>query len=360
MSAVGNLISGIAHELNNPLAAVVGFSELLCMAEKPPKTLKEDLDNIRKNAMRCRAIVSTLLNFVRQRRVSRTLCRINDIVDATQDIMRYKLEKTESIILKKDLAPDLPPVLADPQQIGQVLVNLISNACDATSSNSGPREITITSALSGGKVRVVVRDNGCGISPQNRGKVFQPLFTTKNEKGTGLGLVICKSIMEEHGGRLSLLYSGPGTGTAFELLMEAATEAPEQEQSDEPEQVSGKRVLIIDDEEDLLPVMYRMIKGDGNSVDVASGGAEGIRKMAAGEYDLVISDVEMGALSGQAVYEAASKMSCPPCFLFVTGDVLNPSLADWAQVNRLVCLPKPFTMSEFRNTVRRLLAIPRG
>ncbi|MBU2574160.1 MAG: GAF domain-containing protein [Elusimicrobia bacterium] len=216
LSVVGQLISGIAHELNNPLTAVVGYAELLSRAAKPPATLKTDLAYIMKNARRCYGIVNTLLNFVRQPRARKTACLINEVIKDTLELMHYRLEKTENIILAKRLGGELPPVFIDPQQMGQVFVNLIANACDAIAAKTGPREITITSSFQDGKVRVVVRDTGGGIDSRHLDSLFQPFFTTKPEgKGTGLGLAISKRIIEEHGGALSLLSSGPDTGTAF-------------------------------------------------------------------------------------------------------------------------------------------------
>ncbi|HOW89273.1 MAG TPA: ATP-binding protein, partial [Elusimicrobiales bacterium] len=356
LSAVGQLIAGIAHELNNPLTAVVGYAELVGRHKRPEESIGSDLAYILKNAKRCHGIVNTLLNFVRQPLTRRTSCFINDVIEDTLGLMRYKLEKTESITVKKKLQGDLPPVFIDPQQMGQVFVNLLSNACDAVSGRPGPREISVSSSLHEGKVRVVVHDTGGGIDGRHMDMLFQPFFTTKTEgKGTGLGLVICKKIMEEHGGSLSLLYSAPGTGTAFcvDVLPSEAVSVPER--VPDPGPVTGKKVLIIDDEEDLLPVMYRIVKGDGNTAETA-GAREGLAKLASFDYDLVVSDIEMGVLKGQDIYEAAMKRPSPPSFLFITGDVLNPSLVDWVERNNLTCLAKPFSLDDFSRAVRSLLA----
>lgn len=360
LSVVGQLISGIAHELNNPLTAVVGYAELLHRAVKPPETLKEDLAYIMKNALRCHGIVNTLLNFVRQPLAHKTTCRINEVIEDTINLMHYKLEKTENITLIKRLAAELPPVCIDPQQIGQVFVNLLANACDAIAAKTGPREIIITSSFQDGKVRVVVRDTGGGIDRRRQELLFQPFFTTKPEgKGTGLGLVISKRITEEHGGALSLLFSGPGEGTAFCVELSPSEKISGAGCAPAPSaRVTGKKVLIIDDEDDLLPVMYRIIKGDGNAAETA-GAREGLAKLSAGDYDLVVSDMEMGALKGRDIYEAGMKMPFPPNFLFVTGDVLNPALVEWIELNKLTCIAKPFSMEEFGGAVRKLLAVPR-
>ena len=360
LSVVGQLISGIAHELNNPLAAVVGYAELLGRASQPPETLKEDLAYIMKNAKRCHGIVNTLLNFVRQPLANKTTCRINEVIDDTIDLMRYKLEKTENIILVKVLAGDLPPVFMDPQQMGQVFVNLFSNACDAITAATGSRQITVTSEFKNGKVRVVVQDTGGGIDRRHMDMLFQPFFTTKPEgKGTGLGLVICKKVIEEHGGELSLLFSGPSTGTAFCVeLLPASAPASASAAVAGVARAEGKKVLLIDDEEDLLPVMYRIVRDSGNIAETA-GAREGLQKVEQGDYDLVVSDIEMGALKGRDIYEAALRAPCPPNFLFITGDVCNPALVDWIERNKLTCIAKPFSMDEFSGAVNKLLALPR-
>ncbi|OGS12298.1 MAG: hypothetical protein A2234_05895 [Elusimicrobia bacterium RIFOXYA2_FULL_58_8] len=360
LSVVGQLISGIAHELNNPLTSVVGYSELLGRAAEPPETLKEDLACIVKSAKRCHAIVSTLLNFVRQGQTRKTVCSINEVIEDTLGLMRYKLEKTESIRIVCRLGADLPPVAMDPQQMGQVFVNLLGNACDAVAANTGPREISITSAFEGGKVRAVVHDTGGGISRRDTDRLFQPFFTTKTDgKGTGLGLVICKRIVEEHGGALSLLFSGPGTGTAFCVELQPAKKISAHEVVSAPERITGKKVLIIDDEEDILPLMYRLVKGEGNLAETAGDPREGLRMLLAGDYDLVVSDIEMGTLKGQDIYAAAAKMPSPPNVMFVTGDVLNPTLVEWIALNKLTCLAKPFSVDDFCGAVRKLLAAPR-
>ncbi|HAH31453.1 MAG TPA: hypothetical protein DCL44_03960 [Elusimicrobia bacterium] len=360
LSVVGQLISGIAHELNNPLTAVVGYAELLGRSVKPPETLKDDLAYIMKNAKRCHGIVNSLLNFARQSQTRKTVCLINEVIEDTLDLMRYKLEKTENITLVCRLDRNLPPVEMDPQQMSQVFVNLLGNACDAVSANTGPREITITSSLKNGKVRTEVHDTGGGISRRNMDMLFQPFFTTKSAgKGTGLGLVICKRIIEEHGGTLSLLFSGPGIGTAFCVELQPAEKTSEQECVPEIARISGKRVLIIDDEEDILPIMYRLIKGEGNFAETAVGAREGLKKLLAGDYDLVVSDIEMGALKGKDIYEAAVKLPFPPNMLFITGDVLNPSLVEWIESNKLACIAKPFSLDEFCGAVRKLLSVPR-
>lgn len=357
LSAVGQLISGIAHEINNPLTAVVGYSELLVRASKPPETLKQDLAYILKNAMRCHGIVNTLLNFVRQPCAHPASCSVNDVVRDTLDLMRYRMEKTENISIAANLEEGIPSVFADPQQLGQVFVNLLSNACDALVWQSGPREIVITTSARDGKVRAVVQDTGRGMDRAQTDRLFQPFFTTKPAgKGTGLGLVICKRIVEEQGGVLTLLYSGQGTGTAFcvefppSIGTAARASAPAPSASE-----TGRRVLIIDDEEDLLPVMYRIIKEGGNYPETAAA-REGLAKVASGGYDLVVSDIEMGGVKGMDIYAAAMRTPSPPGFLFVTGDALNPALSGWIESNGLCCLPKPFTMDEFAAAVRKLLA----
>lgn len=359
LSVVGQLISGIAHELNNPLTAVVGYSELLVRAEKPPETFKTDLVNILKNARRCHGIVSTLLNFVRQPQARKTTCSINEVIEDTLDLMRYKLEKTENIIIARRLEKGLPPVFIDSQQIGQVFVNLLANACDAIAAKTGPRKITITTSFRDGEVRAVVQDTGGGIDRRHLNSLFQPFFTTKSAgKGTGLGLVISKRIVEEHGGALSLLFTGPGAGSAFCVELAPAEETGPPPGEPVPGRITGRRVLIVDDEEDLLPVMYRAIRDDGNSAETA-GPREALRKLAAGNYDLVVSDMEMGALKGRDIYEAAMKLPSPPRFLFVSGDVLNPALSGWIELNKLACIFKPFGIDAFTGAVRKLLAVPR-
>jgi two-component system NtrC family sensor kinase len=213
---VGQLISGIAHEINNPLTAVVGYAELLTTSEENHSPeLKEDLKFIYDNSVRCREIVSNLLRFVRKEGLKKKSIQINDAIRSSVQLMHFRVVKKEQIQLECDLAPRLPPISADLQQIEQVIVNLIHNACDALSEIKGPKKITVLSRFEDGRVMVQIKDNGPGIPSNIQEKIFDPFFTTKDEgKGTGLGLSICQRIIQDHGGSITV-ESVPGSGASF-------------------------------------------------------------------------------------------------------------------------------------------------
>ncbi|MBI5881768.1 MAG: response regulator [Elusimicrobia bacterium] len=402
LSAMGQLISAVAHEIKNPLAAVVGFAQAALFGDCPP-ALREDLERVNRNAYRCRKVVDNLLVFVRRSGEGRSRVRVNDAVQAALDLLQYRLSKTEDVVLALELSPDLPDVVGDFQQVAQVLVNLVNNACDAMSAvplHRGVRRLRVatSAAPSGrgerppsgdlaplgqapsgkgarppsedggplpvaGKVRIVVEDNGPGIPAEHRARVFEPFFTTKEPgKGTGLGLAICRQIVQAHGGDIRF-ETEDGKGTAFVVELPAADEEelarlslPLEPESLPP--VPGKRILVADDEADFADLMARVMREDGGAVDAAHGGAEALRLASCGSYDLVITDIEMEDVKGTDIFSELSRRSgeALPAFLFVTGDIFNPKVLEFLSRTKLPYLVKPFDMEALQQAARRLLS----
>jgi PAS domain S-box-containing protein len=221
LSVVGRLVSGVAHEINNPLTAVVGYSELLSKDQDVPGHLREDLQYIFENAIRCRDIVGNLLRFVRRNQPKRKEININDVVNSALKLMEYRLVKSESIRTRCNLTSSLPAVNADFQQLEQVVINLIQNACDAMAGMTREKVIEIKTEAEAGRVFLHIADNGPGIPARLREKIFEPFFTTKEEgKGTGLGLAISREIIEKHEGEISV-QDGVPLGTCFIIALPA-------------------------------------------------------------------------------------------------------------------------------------------
>ena len=368
LSAVGQLISAVAHELNNPLAAISGYAQMALMDECPPR-LRDDLEHLYKNVLRCRKVVDNLLFFVRQSRQERRRVNLNEAAASALELLEYRLVKTENVRVVKELAERSPEIAGDFQQIVQVLVNLVGNACDAMERPAYRPEGKILTIRTGAQGRpfIDIQDNGAGIAPELREKVFQPFFTTKEPgRGTGLGLPICRQIVREHGGDIGL-ESFPGGGTVFRLNFPPAREE-DFESSEAPAApasfpaVPGKKILVADDEEDIAAVVARLLTEDGDVVHAVHTGAEALRLLEAGAYDLVISDIEMEHAKGTDLHAAlAAQGALPACrMLFITGEILNPKVLEFLSRTKSEYLVKPFDLQELRQVARRLLGAPEG
>lgn len=365
LSAVGQLISAVAHELNNPLGAISGYVQI-AMQESVSESLKSDLAHAYSNVLRCRKVVDNLLFFVRKSRHERRRVELNETVRAALELLEYRLVKTEDVRVLQDLSSRGPAIVGDFQQIVQVLVNLINNACD---SMAGPgrhpdgKRLLISTGVQDGRAFLRVEDNGPGLPPGAESRLFEPFFTTKAAgHGTGLGLSICQQIARDHGGEISV-ESRSGAGCAFRVEIPEGSEADFGRLEEEPAParhpaVPGKRVLVADDEEDIAELIARVLREDGDEARVASGGAEALRLLASEPFDLVVSDLEMAQVNGRDVYRLlkAGGGDSPARVLFVTGDILNPKVLEFLSKTGAEYLPKPFDIEELRQAVRRLLS----
>ncbi len=207
MASLGQLIAGVAHELNNPLTAVLGFSELVMANHQLPEELRKDLSTIVAEAYRARTIVQSLLSFAHASEPKKTRIDINQVLEETLILREYELRTNQAALIKQ-LDPHLPPVIADPDQLKQVFLNIIVNAEHALVESPPPRRLEIktslvTSALTDDRIEIRFRDTGPGIPPEHLEHIFDLFFTTKEPgEGTGLGLAISHNIIEDHGGRL--------------------------------------------------------------------------------------------------------------------------------------------------------------
>jgi signal transduction histidine kinase/CheY-like chemotaxis protein len=364
LSAVGQLISSVAHELNNPLAAVYAGSQLLAW-EGCPEAQRYELERLAYNALRCRKVVDNLLFFVRKGRREKERIDLNKVVESALELLEYRLVKTEHVVVVKELDGQMQEAVGDFQEIVQVLVNLINNSCDAMDqvSRPGGKRITLSTKVDGGFVRLGVSDNGAGISAAVQENIFEPFFTTKEPgRGTGLGLPICRQILEAHDGSISC-QAREGEGASFLISLPIATEAElgalerPAVMKDLPA-IPGRRILVVDDEPDLVAVIARVVRGDGDHVDTATEGAEALSLLDANRYDLVISDFEMEGVKGDEIHARlrAQAPSAAPNILFVTGDIFNPKVLRFMDETKSSYLVKPFETAELRQTVRRLLA----
>jgi len=364
LSGIGEFVAGVAHELNNPLTSVMGFSELLAKADTNPQH-KRFLEMINKSAQRCHKIVQSLLSFARRRAPERKLSSINELVESAVEFLQYQL-RTSNIEVVTRLDPHLPKALVDPHQIQQVFLNVINNARQAIEGHQPKGSVRINTETCGHVCRITFQDNGPGVSERNLSKVFDPFFTTKEVgKGTGLGLSLCYGIIKEHGGAISVR-SRPGEGATFviELPLAAATEETV-EKKEHPivapastTEGLGKKVLVIDDEEAILQMVRETLSEHGYEVDVARDGESALSRLGQTSYDLALCDWKMPGLNGQQIYERvrATNPALSERMIFITGDVINDKTEKFLRESQRVCLSKPFSLVEFRAAISKALA----
>ena len=364
LSGIGEFVAGVAHELNNPLTSVMGFSELLSKADNDPQH-KRFLEMINKSAQRCHKIVQSLLSFARHRAPERKLSSINELVESAVEFLQYQL-RTSNIEVATQLDANMPKAMVDPHQIQQVFLNIINNARQAIEGHQPKGSVQITTEVCGQVVRITFQDNGPGISEKNLSKVFDPFFTTKEVgKGTGLGLSLCYGIIKEHGGAI-VVRSKPGEGAAFVIELPLARVGEETVEKKEnpltpaasPTEGLGKRVLVIDDEEAILQMVRETLSENGYEVDVARDGEAALSRLGQTTYDLALCDWKMPGLNGQQIYERvrASNPTLSERMIFITGDVINDKTEKFLRESRRVCLSKPFSLVDFRAAVSKALA----
>ncbi|MGH7548713.1 MAG: hybrid sensor histidine kinase/response regulator [Gemmatimonadales bacterium] len=350
MSAIGQLIAGVAHDLNNPLASVVGFSDFLAEAGEVPPQLAEPIQVIRQEAERAATIVKNLLSFARSQEGERKLQPIRSILESTLVLLRNQLmaNKVEATL---EVEPDLPGVEVNANQIKQVFVNLINNANQAIASDAASGRIWITAKRQRGDIAVSITDSGPGMTDEIATHVFEPFFTTKGEgEGTGLGLSICQGIVREHGGRI-LLDTKPGGGATFTVELPTGARASRVAVAPAPVP-EGKplRILVVDDEPHILHYMRATLESWGHSVEVASDGAYALERALAGDFDVIVCDLRMPHLSGRDMYLKLARQDprAAERIIFATGDTVRGDTLHFLEGLGRPYLHKPFTLAELR------------
>jgi two-component system NtrC family sensor kinase len=353
LSAIGQLIAGVAHDLNNPLTSVVGFADFLAEGQDVPARIKEPLRVIQSEAERASSIVKNLLTFAR-RRDTRQSVSLGPLIQSTIVLFRNQLG-AERVLLEVDLDVNLPVLDLNPNQIQQVFVNLIQNAAQAITASGKPGLIRIIARRWMEGVAIDVVDNGPGMTPEDAARAFEPFFTTKSEgEGTGLGLSISQGIVKEHGGRITLSTSlGKGSTVTIELPAPMRpTRAPEA--VDEAPLSRHLAVLVVDDEPHILHYIRATLEAWGHSVTTAGDGQEGLTRAIAEPFDLIISDLRMPKLGGRQFFEelAASAPHVSRKVAFSTGDTVRGDTLDFLESSGRPCLQKPFSLAELRAILR--------
>lgn len=367
LSAVGQFVAGVAHELNNPLTTVVGYAELLGQMRGEPQQ-QVYLDRIGQAAARCRKIVQNLLSFARQHPPERRPVRLEEVADAVLEFLAYEMRHS-GVRVEKAYGKDVPPLIGDTHQLQQVVLNLVNNARQALEEYRRDGCIRLVTEASGDRVRIRIRDNGPGIAREHVSRIFDPFFTTKPEgKGTGLGLSLCYGIVQEHHGNIQV-QSEPGQGAEFVLEFPAAAEgalaavergesgAGSTGDSTAPFPAgAGRAALVVDDEAWIRDVATDALRAEGYLVEVADSGEAATAALKRRRFDLVISDWKMPGLNGMALYERlrVDDPSAAKGFLFMTGDLISEGFQTFLRKHNRPCLPKPFAPRELRAAVAKL------
>ena len=357
LTAVGTLVAGIAHEINNKLVPILVYAELLSRADLPEKE-KKLIKTVHTSAMGARHIMESLLRFSRQEPPKKEMRILNDVVRDVVAMVQYRAKKQEAT-LECRLGESLPKVRVDGHQVAQVVLNILNNACDAVEGREGTIQVTTSADVEW--VRLVVEDNGSGIDKEKVGRIFDPFFTTKEVgKGTGLGLSLCYGIVQEHGGDIQV-ESRPGC-TRFEVILpvpgtidEVDSPEPAAPEINVPE-IRGE-CLVADDDPVLLDVLQHVLGGHHEVVRESSGKAV-IQRLAERSFDLLVLDLNMADMGGDQVYdwiqENQPEMAARVLFMSGSAEDFDRRLGGKVSAERLIC--KPFRVSEVQRLVEEILA----
>lgn len=362
MAAVGQLVSGVAHELNNPLTSIMGYAQLL-LSHPVSHGGGGEARLIFEEAERASRIVRNLLAYTRSAESERARTDVNQIIERTVALREYEL-KIQNITVRRDLDPQLPPTVADAHQLQQAILNILINAEQAILGSHKQGHIQVkTRMLPEERFFIEISDDGPGIPREISGRIFDPYFTTKpSGVGTGLGLAIVRRIAEQHEGKVSF-ENVPAGGAKFTLefplLSLPANETPAEKRS-EPETAQKPepaRILVVEDEPTVAQLVADVLREDGHDVEAVIDSQEGLQRVSRSRYDLIICDLRMPRLDGPAFYDALvrARSTARHRMLFITGDTLGPHTIEFLKSHQLQFLIKPFLVDELKLAVYRVL-----
>ncbi|HEX2716676.1 MAG TPA: PAS domain S-box protein [Gemmatimonadaceae bacterium] len=353
LAAIGQLVSGVAHELNNPLAGMMAFSQLLLQREDVTEDQRRAVETINDEARRAAKIVRNLLTFARKHQPERQVTDVNLVLLDTIELRRYAL-RVQGIELDVDLAPAIPPTWADPFQLQQVFLNLLTNSEQALEHWGGLRRMELRTSWEDDVIAIVLSDTGPGMSKDVADQIFNPFYTTKPVgKGTGLGLSISDGIVREHGGRI-LVTSSPGAGATFRVELPRVEPPPTDGGGDgapaRPSAIAPqrRRILVADDEASIREALRVFLRSLGHHVDVAETGHEAAARLDGSSYDLILLDLRMPDVAGDVIYESLLKKNPEQAkrVVFVTGNVPGTPALDRVEKTGRPHIAKPFALED--------------
>jgi len=344
LSALGELVAGVAHELNNPLTVILGNAELLVSRAAGDAKVKGQLERICDAVARCQQIVKSLLSFARKQKPTKAYIDVNSLCKSVLNLLAYQL-KVSNITLEKRFDADLPKTMADPHQLQQVFVNLVTNAYQAMSSYRGRGKLVVATKRYNDMIQIAFRDDGPGIAQEHQRKIFDPFFTTKDQ-GTGLGLGIAYGIIKEHGGTITV-QSALGEGATFriELPVINRLQVAAKPTNGQPRASEHKRVLVVDDEESNARLLVEIVRHLGHQAEVVSSSQEALERIAKQEYDLIFADMKMPQIDGSRLHQGVEVLQPELArqIVFTTADAVSDATRAFLQ--RVGC---PLVMKPFR------------
>ncbi|MGZ8359903.1 MAG: hybrid sensor histidine kinase/response regulator [Allosphingosinicella sp.] len=369
LAALGALLAGVSHELNNPLAAIVGQAEMLA-EDARGTSFEQRAERIGAAAERSARIVQTFLAMARQGERRLGMVRLNDVIASALELTDYAL-RTAGIAVRVNFGSGLPPIEGDRDQLHQVVVNLIVNAQQAMEKGAQfEKVLTVrTSVNQAGRVLVDVSDTGPGVPEGARHRIFEPFYTTKRHSrgggGTGIGLSFSLGIVKAHGGTISVEPSRRGAHFRIELPAAAAGEritvVPKVDIVIPDVVPERRRCLVVEDEPDVAATLRELIEREGFNVTLAANGTEAFFALDQGDFDLLFSDLRMPLLNGPELYERLCEIrpELVKHMAFVTGDTMGDSMGEFLRNCGRPILEKPFTRAGVR-AVLAALVVPGG
>jgi PAS domain S-box-containing protein len=377
LAAMGQMIAGVAHELNNPLTAILGVTELL-REKSADESSRRQLELAHLQARRAAHIVQSLLVFSRPATPRNTLLHLPDLLQRTLQLHEHSL-RVNNVRVDMIARPDLPTVLGDSNQLTQVFLNLIVNAEQAIREVRDQGTLRIRLGVVGDRVLTTFQDDGVGIRRETLPRIFDPFFTTKRPgRGTGLGLSICLAIVREHNGDISA-QPLPDGGSVFTVSLPVCTQSVAVvEPASAPAAKSiegrapsvapavGKRILVVDDEESILELVSDTLVVRGFQVDRAATPEHALDLAGRNSYDVILCDLNLGSESGHIVSgfdlhqriceKAEARSAARPHFIFMSGDLVEPAIGEQAGREGNRFLQKPFRIAELLSLLEEIPA----
>ena len=359
LASVGEMAAGIAHEINNPLTGVIGYSDIL-MRKDIPEDIKREAGFIHDGAQRIAGIVRRMLTYARQHAPERADADINDILKATLEMQSHAM-RSGGVEVMTQLDRDIPAMPLDAGQIQQVFLNIILNAQYEMADSHGGGTLLVKTERVNDTIRVSFKDDGPGIAAQNLTKVFEPFFTTREVgQGAGLGLSVSHGIVKQHGGTIRV-ESELGKGATFTVELPIATREEQMTPTELPPEAAETlpaSVLIVDDEPMIRQYLKDVLGEAGHSVRTAANGEEGLKRLDSEHFDVILLDIKLPGMSGIDFYKQLQKQrkSEAKRVVFITGDVMTRDTMTFLSRTKAPHLAKPFGAEELKKTLNRILA----
>jgi PAS domain S-box-containing protein len=363
-ASMGQMMAGAAHELNNPLTAILGVSDLLRERATDDATRRQ-VEIVLQQARRAAAIVQNLLAFARPAALGRATVHLQELVQRALQVQQASLRQ-KNITVEFQPPASLPSIVGDPKLLTQIFLNIITNAEQAISGVRDHGTLKISLECSHGNLIATFADDGPGISPENAGKLFDPFFTTRRPGGgSGLGLTISLAVAKEHGGRIEVQSTPPG-GATFRVVLPVPVEnSPESATPAAPTRtvptlshvLRGHTALVVDDEDSIREIVQEGLSARGMEVEGAASAEEALAHLAKSNYDVVLCDFNLPGLNGEQLFTQlrAQRNVSPPRFVFMTGDMLEPDVIASFEGRGAYVMQKPFHIAALATLLSELL-----